>query len=556
MKCYKIIISGILICLLSILYVSCEKEILDKDSKSAISEKDVWGNITLAEMYLNRCYPSVGHFGITDPGHFKSSITDDGTSAVAPAFLKGEADASTGGYNSMWTDQYRYIKDINVFLQKIDEVTEATEEKILSLKSQARFLRANCYADLVNWYSWWRGEHNGVPIITEPFELHDDFQVRRDSYEDVISFIVAEVDAAKEYLPEKWSDDQWGRITKGACLALKAQQLLYAASKLHNPEGNLEKWQKASDAAKAVIDMDLYELVPVESWKDYAAIFLEEGRGNTETILARLYLGEKINTTWIDQHWSPNGYDGWGNTNTTQALVDAFEMDNGKMINEEGSGYNPQDPYVNRELRFYANVVYNGREYRGRKVESYLPEEGSNVSPGMDTKQGPIAPWNASATNYTPYKYMDERLTNVNSTPPNTPYIVFRLAEIFLKYAEAQWHLGNEPEAREYVNKVRRRSLAPEINSSGADLLEDIKHERRIELASEKDYRWCDVRRWEILEETVHDVEGMEIFKDDDGNLRYERKIVQPRTFYPKQYSLPIPLAEIQKTDLLQNPGY
>src|SRR5699024_1573604 len=133
---------------------------------------------------------------------------------------------------------------------------------------------------------WWEGEHNGVPIITKPFELGDDFNVERASYDDVVNFIVSELDTVAQVLPIEWSDDNWGRVTKGAALALKSEVLLYAASKRHNPQMNKGPWQKAADAAEAVINMNQYQLVQVDDWKGYAQIFLGK---NPEIILARSF---------------------------------------------------------------------------------------------------------------------------------------------------------------------------------------------------------------------------------------------------------------------------
>ena len=136
------------------------------------------------------------------------------------------------------------------------------------------------------------------------------------------------------------------------------------------------------------------------------------------------------------------------------------------------------------------------------------------------------------------------------------PYIFFRLAEIYLNYAEAQYHLGNEAEAREYINIIRARVHMPPITTSGEQLLEDIRHERRIELCFE-DHRFYDVRRWMIAEETLgKNATGIEWSKAADGSLSYSPVNVQVRSFDPKMYYIPIPLDEVNKTDLEQNPGY
>src|SRR5690606_38720747 len=139
----------------------------------------------------------------------------------------------------------------------------------------------------------------------------------RASYEECVEFIIKELDEAKEMVPETVSADNWGKVTKGACLALKSEVLLYAASKLHDPStipnGPLfdcprqDKWQQAADAAKAVIDLNQYTLVPVDTWEDYTQIFLG---ANSEIIFARPYSAEFSHPN-IDQINTPNGYHGW-----------------------------------------------------------------------------------------------------------------------------------------------------------------------------------------------------------------------------------------------------
>jgi starch-binding outer membrane protein, SusD/RagB family len=195
--------------------------------------------------------------------------------------------------------------------------------------------------------------------------------------------------------------------------------------------------------------------------------------------------------------------------------------------------------------------------YRGREAKFFYAEEGSSVLPGIDSRESSIRSDMSSPTGYTLYKYMDESI-DMRTTSSSVPWIIFRLAEAYLNYAEAQFHLGNEGVAREYVNKVRARANMPDIISTGNKLLEDIRHERRIELVFENYHRFCDVRRWEIVDKIMgKDVGQMKIFKNDDGNLRYERGIYRERTFHPKSYNFPIPLSEIEKAPWLkQNSCY
>src|SRR5699024_3976179 len=215
----------------------------------------------LAKNYLNSVYQGIGRWGISDnnPATMPSSATDQAMQRGDHGiwiFNRGNITASDFGNFNKWEQNYESIRKCNIVLENIDEVPNATQDEVQLMKAHVRFIRAKSYADLINWYSWWEGEHNGVPIITKPFELGDDFNVERASYDDVVNFIVSELDTVAQVLPIEWSDDNWGRVTKGAALALKSEVLLYAASKRHNPQMNKGPWQKAADAAEAVINMN------------------------------------------------------------------------------------------------------------------------------------------------------------------------------------------------------------------------------------------------------------------------------------------------------------
>ena len=157
---------------------------------------------------------------------------------------------------------------------------------------------------------------------------------------------------------------------------------------------------------------------------------------------------------------------------------------------------------------------------------------------------------------------MDERI-DLWQDLGNTPWIWIRLATMYLNYAEAQYELGNEQEAKEYVNIIRNRVNLPDITSSGEELFSDIQHERRIELVFENQ-RFFDVRRWMIAEETENEDAIGIVWKkldangdlDPNGELTYTFETFQERSFQERMYYMPIPIAEMQKSDLEQNPGY
>lgn len=563
MKKYKKLLI-IFISLYTFIFTGCEDQVLDKSPLDSFSEQDIWNDIELIEKYVWNNYNALGAWGInseaTSRVDLPAAVTDDvflifnyGTWPTTTGVL---SPSDMGTWAQKWSLNYRYIRNINIFFQNIDEVS-GDESKILRLKGDMKFLRAWCYADLVNLFG-------GVPLITEVFELEDDFQVPRDSYKACVDWIINELNEVKDMVPETVSSNEFGRITKGAALALKSRVLLYAASKLHDPSSNPNgplfdydknnKWQEAADAAKDVINMN-YSLVEVNSWMEYQGMFLHN---TPEVILARPYSDQFLPFhPAYDYVNSPNGYAGWGGNCPTQGLVDAFQMKDGLSI-EESPLYDDDDVnsiYKNKEWRFYANIVYNGCEYRGREVEFFLPG-------GLDSPDGREG-WNYPKTGYTIRKSMDESL-NIASDKSTAPLILFRLAEIYLNYAEAQYHLGNEDIAREYVNKIRSRVHLPAISSSGEELYKNIQHEKRIEFALEGSHRFSDTRRWmTAVEELSKDAKGISWRKvnslgdlDPNGQLVYEIITNQERDFKERMYYLPIPLSEIEKTDLQQNPGY
>jgi hypothetical protein len=405
---------------------------------------------------------------------------------------------------------------------------------------EMKVLRAYSYFRLISFFG-------GVPLITTSFSLKDNFQIPRNSYQECLDFVIKELDEAANLLPPTYAATSQGRITKGAALALKSRALLYAASPLNNPSNDVAKWQRAADAAKAVIDLNRYSL-----FNDYKTLFLAANLYNSEIIWTRPFNNSLDRETYVELGLFPNGYGGFGQVHPLHNIVEDYETKNG-LLQKDDPAYNSQRPYDNLDPRFYASILYDGAPFKNRAVETFLPK-------GMDSNEGALSPHNATQTGYYQRKFSDESITNPTGTNQgNSPWIFIRYGEILLNYAEAMYNLGNEPESRKYINMIRSRPgiMMPPVTESGAALLMRLQNERRVELAFEE-HRYFDVRRWKIAPVVENeDAKKMTITKDAAGNKTYKVEVFQDRAFFDRNYLAPIPQAEIQKNGkLVQNPGY
>ncbi len=405
------------------------------------------------------------------------------------------------------------------------------------LRAENRVLRAYFYFELLKRYG-------GVPLITQPLSITDNLDVPRSSVDEVVSFIVTEIDAVRDSLQTNWiSYDEAldGRLTLGAALALKSRTLLYAASPLHNSEGNPAKWELAAQAAHEVIALQQYSLHP-----SYPALFVGDQTAKSNETIWGIRIGPD-NT--LERNNYPVGTPG-GNSGVTPShnLVAAYEH-----TAEE----DPTNPYGNRDPRLGYTIAYNNSNWNGRTIETW--------SGGRDAH----TQTNASRTGYYLKKFMTEQLNLVQGEQRLRTWIVFRYAETMLNYAEAvneaygpDQSIEGGPTAREALQVVRSRpgvALPPVNATSREDLREGIKHERRVELAFE-DHRFWDLRRWQDAQHYLSQpLMGIRASRNTDGTFSYTEFRVEGRVFdASRMYLHPIPQSEINKSAnvLIQNPGW
>ncbi len=549
--------------LLGMALTACKKDFLQTSPTDKLSGGSITKDTTLFEDYvLNR------YLGVTlqskegdgsPPGFGRgfeyamwSSVTDESiytNNDGSWVLQQGQLAANNLGIaGTLWARSYRSIRECNYALSLINNLPLSAGHKT-RLIGEIEFIRAFRYQDLIRNYG-------GVVLMGDKVtdlnsNLQDPSLFKRASLTDCFNYVTAQLDDAASKLPiDNSSTWALGRATKGAALALKSRLLLYAASPLYNAG----TWSAAAAAAKAVIDLGKYSL----DQSGYSQLFLNPN--SNEIIFERLYFPNTAPHTRLEIANGPNGYDGWGGNTPLQNLVDDYEMNNGKMITDPTSGYDPQNPYVNRDPRFYATILYNKAPYRGSTVDVFLPG-------GKDSNQGP-SNWNTSLTGYYLRKFMNDAypIDNPWAVAGAQPWIYFRYAEILLNYAEAQNEAAG-PDGTVYaaINAIRSRSSVA-MPALAAGLTQDqmrtaIREERRIELAFEE-HRFYDVRRWKIAMTTenvpAYGVSVTVNAANPSGYTYTQKTALAGRAFQTQHYWLPIPLAEIQASNgqLTQNPGY
>ncbi|MBC9796153.1 RagB/SusD family nutrient uptake outer membrane protein [Sinomicrobium weinanense] len=604
---------------------SCSDDFVDTKPLNEVPNAEVWADAALSEAFVLEIYNGFGQGGFDE--EMLASASDEALFTHSGRGYKefngansNPADQGWISGNYEWGNMYRRIRATNVALKNLEEPMFDNPELAERIRGEAYFLRAFFYQQLLRYYG-------AVPLVDKVYELNEeDYTIPRNTYEECVDFIVADCDRAAEFLKGLQASE--GRATDIAAMALKARVLLYAASDLHdiptasanssviagysNPEylgytgGNrTERWEKAKAAAKAVMDMnpgyklDLSEPVsPEEGKNNYMALSLgggsamAEAAAEIELILGRFFVGEKQeNGGRIGLYNGPNGYHNWSGNTPTQNLVDDYEMINGTRFDWNNPAH-AAAPYTNRDPRFYASILYDGADWQPRTDDvaesdslnqiqagqyEIINDSGEKeVYYGLDTRNSSIEDWNGSYTGYTMRKFVDPDPAVVHqNTWQQIPAPILRYTEAVLNYVEACIELGEDGEAKTWLNKIRYRVGMPEVTESGDALRERYRNERRIELVYEE-HRFHDVRRWMIAPETVgQQVRIMSVFGTlkpgaevrkyhyDPDSYDYEYTTrpldtgIEDRNWQDKMYFIAIHRDEINRNDqLVQNPGY
>lgn len=529
-----------IIILLCLLIASCD-DWLERDSKTIVSEEQVWNDskqiLALLANYYDRLPSLSGFSGDMNLGSYFDDASWSGTGNANNQLI-----SYAYSFAQYW--DYTFIRDINLAIENLNKYSVLPENEKKQFDAEFRFIRSFVYFELVK-------RMGGVPLITSQlvYDYSGDasnLQFPRAKESEIYDFIGNEIDAIENVIGNEGSVT---RANKYTALSLKSRAMLYAASlakynnlmpepiKTANGEVGIEAskangyYQKSLEASKKIITSRAYSLYNKNA--DLGENFYEmliTKTGNAEIIFAKDYsatLGKRHYFTYNNIARGARE-ESMGSSFITPVLnlVESYEYLDGspgtlKNKTSDGSDYiyynNLSDIFKNKDARLYGTVVYPGTKFRGIDIDlqagvkvwngtGYETVEGSSI--GINYTDGGLLVGTSG-----PHRSI-EMVSNtgfnlrkmVSTAPMASGQVVladnwwpwFRLGEIYLNAAEAAFEL-NLPEATNHINTLRERAGFP-ANSITNLTIDIIRNERRVELAFE-DHRYFDLKRWRIAHE-------------------------------------------------------
>ena len=494
--------------------------------------------------------------------YFLAGATDEAQYALETGAVNNYVNggwSAANPYSRTWTKCYTAIADVCMYLERLDQA-DITEwqynpnyenwvQQMELFPYELRFLRAYFYFELFRAYG-------DVPLVTTTLTNAQANTITRTPADEIVKFIVDELDAVAPYLPVSYLTEvnsEIGRATRVAAYALKARTLLYAASPLFNPTGDKAKWAKAAEACKFVLDNAADWGLKLSA---YGSLWGHDAFFNAEIIFG---LGRGESNSFEMANYPVGVENGSSGNCPTQSFIDQYEyQEGGQTFGQRYPGsidLKAVDPYAGLDPRFALTVVRNGDEW---------PTNGSQKK-AIETFQGGFnaAPkYGATPTGYYLRKYVDGACVTTadNQTTRRHTWILMRLGEFYLDYAEAVFYATGSANnaaygmtANEAVNVLRNRSgiEMPAFTEDGEAWVERYERERAVELAFEN-HRFWDVRRWKKGSQYFRTVQVANISAD----LQLTRSTVT-RQWDDKYYFYPIPQSELKKNpNLTQNAGW
>ncbi|MDO1444996.1 RagB/SusD family nutrient uptake outer membrane protein [Rhodocytophaga aerolata] len=618
----KSITLGIVIAMFSV--TGCNDDFMNTKPLVEVPSEDVWKDEGLAEAFITDFYYGLNQGGFDE--QMLASLTDEAIFTHPGRNINTITEARSNPANPGWINApltwgardfglYGRIRANNLALENLQNPQFNNPALVERLLGEAYFMRAYNYHQLLRYYG-------AVPLVDRSYGLGEsDYSMPRNTFEECVNFIVKDAEEAARLLDGKTMAQ--GRASKAAALALKSRVLLYASRDLHdaptaqaksstlagysNPEyfgyvsgSRTERWQKAKEAAKTVIDLPGYgfrldlgaPVTPQEGKDNYMNVSLSRNGGERDMIFGRYFSSQKNENGGRQGLFNgPNGYNNWAGNAPIENLVSDYEMMDGTSFDWSNPAH-ASAPYTNRDPRFYASILYDGAPWKPRpagvapkepfnEIQTGHYEVGSangakSTHFGLDTRQSSVEDWNGTRTGYYIRKFTDPNPAIVDqNTWQQVPWPFFRYTEAVLNYVEACIELGEDAEAQMWLNKVRFRVGMPAVIETGDALRQRYRNERRVELAYEE-HRYHDARQWMIADQTlgqkaqIIEIRGtlkpgksVSIYRYNPENYTYSYSVqniaegIENRMWLDKMYFLPISRDEMNRNDkLVQNPGY
>jgi hypothetical protein len=526
------------------------KKYLDREPTDILLDDQVWSDPKLALSVLANLYSRLQPTGGLEGGKLSPTDLDE---AMWSGGL-GANNARNTRVNYPYTDKqlwsYDLIRDVNLFLEKLEASAAMGAADKKHLLAEARFIRAYVYFLHVR-------SMGGVPLILKTFQYNgpadvDAMKTPRTTEAGIYDFISSELDAIKEELPLTAGSKT--RANKWTALALKSQAMLYAASiaKYNNlmadpirtpggevgiPADRAEGYYEQSLAAsKEIIDskqFSLYNENPDKA-QNFYDLFTKKSN-NREVIWAQDYtLDGKYHDYTVENIPRSLRENASGAAGVTPSLnlVEAFDYLDGssgglKIRTPNGSDYiyydRPEDLFAGKDYRMSGSVIVPGSAFRGKRVDVQAGVMEWNAATGqyvtrtsadlgslftdggtLVAADGPL-PNAANVTNTGFYmrKYVDSRIGSGQSGQGSDVWwIRYRLGGILLNATEAAFELNRPAEALPYINLVRERAgFGPNSLQSLSTAI--IRKEFQVELAFEEQRYW-DLKRWRIAHEVFN----------------------------------------------------
>ena len=456
-------------------------------------------------------------------------------------------------YEGWWNRNYGLISRINQALTRGAANDNLTPEFFEKRRDELLALRAYAYFNLVESFG-------GVPLLLE--ECNEPrYDLTRSSEEQVYNQIVSDLQSVLDNgnLPEHAEP---GRITQGFVNHLQAKVLLTRSYK---------SFAGKDDVKNAIVfakrAMELHPLLEgTDSWDILFGSGTNYNPYSSEVIFSVCYSTDQAfnsggNSLYSHFKFAYDQFKGGGRVAPYWRCNVLFQPTT-FFLNQlyEGNDVRGSEKFLQRTIR--ASVpVNNDPEYGTINVndpiiyfpktiwtdaekEAYMEENPTVylvVNP--DEYHEVVYPGNVAYPMVWKFYDPDIDTYEENGLKGTRDTYVFRSAETLLLLAEAYIKQNNGGEAKELINKLRKRAGAPLLNRDAT--IDDVLDESARELFGEGN-RWMELKRCGKLFERVLKYNTQAKERHPDGKI-------------PDFYLLrPIPLSEItiSQGTLKQNPSY